>query len=197
MRQHLHHLTADHGIAVGLHGLMGKQNLYEHTWRVPFIVRGPGIKAGAQTEAMVYLLDVLPTICDLAGIEKPASVEGQSFAPVLKGEAAKARDYVYGCYCGGTKPGMRAIKDGRWKLIKYDVLDGATRETQLFDLSANPSEFLGEHHEAALAARLGIQPAAGQTDLAENPKYAAERARLEKLLRDEMERLGDPYELAD
>src|SRR5262249_2899100 len=52
--------TAGHGIAVGRHGLTGKQNLYEHTWRVPFIVRGPGIKAGSQASGFIYLLDVLP-----------------------------------------------------------------------------------------------------------------------------------------
>ena len=54
--------TADHGIAVGRHGLAGKQNLYEHTWKVPFIVRGPGIKARSRASGYLYLLDVLPTL---------------------------------------------------------------------------------------------------------------------------------------
>ena len=51
--------TADHGIAVGRHGLMGKQNLYEHSWRVPFIVSGPGIKAGTRAKGNHYLLEIL------------------------------------------------------------------------------------------------------------------------------------------
>ncbi|NNE76596.1 MAG: sulfatase-like hydrolase/transferase, partial [Pricia sp.] len=63
--------TSDHGMSIGRHGLMGKQNLYEHTWRVPFIVKGPGIPKNKRVEGNIYLLDVLPTLCDLAGIESP------------------------------------------------------------------------------------------------------------------------------
>jgi choline-sulfatase len=76
--------TADHGMSIGRHGLMGKQNLYQHTWRVPFIVKGPGIKAGSRVEGNIYLLDVLATLCDLAGVAAPKSNEGTSFKPVLK-----------------------------------------------------------------------------------------------------------------
>ena len=102
--------TSDHGIAVGRHGLTGKQNLYEHTWRVPFIARGPGIEPGSEASGYTYLLDVLPTLCDLAGIEVPEEVEGKSFRPVLEGRSDRIRDVLYGVYCGGTKPGMRAVK---------------------------------------------------------------------------------------
>jgi choline-sulfatase len=187
--------TADHGIAVGRHGLTGKQNLYEHTWRVPFIVRGPGIKRGGRASGYIYLLDVLPTLCDLAGIKIPPTVEGKSFRPVLEGKADRIRDVLYGVYCGGTKPGMRAIKTNGWKLIKYDVLDGKVRETQLFNLKENPREFLIEHHTETLKKLLGINPSPDQIDLAEDPAYAAKRKELEALLKKEMKRLGDPYEL--
>ena len=137
--------TADHGIAIGRHGLQGKQNLYEHTWRVPFIVKGPGIAPGSRVPGNIYLLDVLPTLCDLAGIAAPATVEGVSFRPVLEGDRPTVRDVLYGVYCGGTKPGMRCVKRGDWKLIKYDVMDGSVRRTQLFNLAENPHEFLAEH----------------------------------------------------
>ena len=187
--------TADHGIAVGRHGLMGKQNLYEHTWRVPFIVRGPGIQPGAETSAMVYLLDVLPTFCELAGIPIPNTVEGRSFASVLQGKSNKCRDHVYGAYCGGTKPGMRSIKTGRWKLIRYHVLDGAVQETQLFDLETNPNEYLHEHFNPDLQQQIGIKPSREQVNLANDPKFADKRAELEKLLREQQQELGDPYEL--
>jgi arylsulfatase A-like enzyme len=189
--------TSDHGIAVGRHGLTGKQNLYEHTWRVPFIVRGPGIKPGSQTSGYTYLLDVLPTMCDLAGVEVPKTVDGKSFRPVLEGKTERIRDTLYGCYCGGTKPGMRSIKTDGWKLIKYDVLEGKVRETQLFNLRENPKEFLVEHHAADIAALLKHKPAANQINLADVPEYAAKRKELERLLKSEMKRLGDPYELAD
>ena len=51
--------TSDHGIAIGRHGLQGKQNLYEHTWRVPFIVKGPGVKPGSRAPGNIYLGDAV------------------------------------------------------------------------------------------------------------------------------------------
>lgn len=177
--------TSDHGMSIGRHGLMGKQNLYEHTWRVPFIVKGPGIDAGKRVKGNIYLLDVLPTLCDLAGIDTPETVEGESFTPVLKGEKDVVRDVMYGVYAGGTKPGMRTVKKGDWKLIKYDVLDGAVRETQLFNLAENPNEYLPEHNKAGEM----------ETDLAENPKYADKLAEMEGLLLEQMIANDDPYRL--
>ena len=78
--------TADHGMAIGRHGLQGKQNLYDHTWRVPFIAKGPGVKSGARVTGNIYLLDVLATLCDLAGIDAPKTNEGISMRPVLEGK---------------------------------------------------------------------------------------------------------------
>ncbi|NNM27892.1 MAG: sulfatase-like hydrolase/transferase [Akkermansiaceae bacterium] len=187
--------TADHGMAIGRHGLQGKQNLYEHTWRVPFIVKGPGLKAGSRARGNIYLLDVLATICDLAGVEAPASNEGLSFRPVLEGKKDVVRDVMYGVYCGGTKPGMRCVRKGDWKLIKYDVMDGAVRETQLFNLAANPHEFIAEHHDPAVARLTGRPAGKGRTDLAEDPGHAAKLAEMEALLLAEMRRLDDPYRL--
>jgi arylsulfatase A-like enzyme len=179
--------TADHGIAIGRHGLQGKQSLYEHSWRVPMIVAGPGIKAGSRALGNVYLLDVLPTVCELSGITPPNTLEGTSFAPVLHGKIETVRDVMYGAYSGGTKPGQRSIRKGDWKLIKYDVLDGKVRRTQLFNLAKNPHEFLPEHKR--------VDP--WETDLADDPRYAAVRKELEDLLHQEMKRLDDPYRLWD
>ncbi len=80
---------------------------------------------------------------------------------------------------------MRAVKKGDWKLIKYDVLDGEVRETQLFNLAENPNEFLAEHGKGSSSL----------TDLAENPEYAEKLAEMEALLLSEMRRLDDPYRL--
>ena len=187
--------TADHGIAVGRHGLTGKQNLYEHTWRVPFIVRGPGIEAGSRANGNTYLMDVLPTICDLAGIEAPDGIDGKSFKPVLMGEKENIREVLYGVYAGGTKPGIRAVKKGKWKLIKYDVLDGQVRETQLFNLEENPNEFLVEHHNPAVIEMTGFTPEAHQVNLAADPAYAEKLEEMEALLLAEMRSWGDPYRL--
>lgn len=190
--------TADHGIAVGRHGLTGKQNLYEHTWKVPFVVRGPGIKASSEKSGFVYLLDVLPTMCDLAGISLPEGMEGLSFRTVLAGEQERIRDTMYGVYCGGTKPGMRSLKtsDG-WKLIKYDVLDGEVRETQLFNLNENPHELLAQHQAPEVCELTGNTPDNHQVDLAESPEYAAKREELEALLIQKQKELDDPYKLWD
>lgn len=177
--------TSDHGIAIGRHGLTGKQNLYEHTWRVPFIVKGPGIKAGKRVEANIYLSDVLPTLCDLSGIETPDTVEGISFKPLLNGEKNSIRDVMYGVYSGGTKPGIRCVKKGDWKLIKYDVMDGAVRETQLFNLAKNPHEYLPQHGKKGKM----------ETNLADDSKYAEKLKEMEGLLLEQMITHNDPYRL--
>ena len=179
--------TADHGMSIGRHGLTGKQNLYEHTWRVPFIVNGPGIKAGTRVEGNIYLLDALPTLCDLAGIEIPETVQGKSFKPVLEGKESTIRDVMYGVYAGGTKPGIRCVKKGNWKLVKLDVMDGAIHETQLFNLAENPNEYLPEHGKSGEM----------ETNLANNPKYADKLAEMEALLLEQMEINNDPYRLWD
>lgn len=177
--------TSDHGMSIGRHGLMGKQNLYEHTWRVPFIVKGPGITSGTRVKGNVYLLDILPTLCDLAGISIPNTVTGTSFKPVLKGEKNEIRDVMYGAYSGGSKPGMRCVKNGDWKLIKYDLMDGTIRKTQLFNLSENPHEYLSAHNKSGEM----------ETNLADNPKYAEKLEEMEALLLEQMEDNNDPYRL--
>lgn len=187
--------TADHGMAIGRHGLQGKQNLYQHTWRVPFIAKGPGIRPGSRAEGNIYLYDLLATFCDLAGIPAPETNEGLSFKPILTGARKTMRDTLYGVYNGGTKPGMRCVRKGDWKLIQYDVLNGRVRETQLFNLAENPEELLPEHHDPALTALTGITPTKGQTNLAGMPEHAAKLAEMEALLLSEMRRTGDPWRL--
>ena len=179
--------TADHGMAIGRHGLQGKQNLYEHTWKVPYIVMGPGIQSGTRANGNIYLLDTLSMLCDLTDVTTPSTNEGISFTPVLFGEKDIIRDTLYGVYCGGSKPGMRCVKKGNWKLIKYDVMDGQVRETQLFNLTFNPHEYLPEHQKNAPL----------MTNLADIPEFADKRAEMESLLHSEMVRLNDPYRLWD
>ena len=186
--------TSDHGMAIGRHGLQGKQNLYEHTWRVPYVIAGPGIEAG-RAPGNLYLLDTLATLCDLAGIDAPNTNEGLSVGPVLRGERAEIRDTLYGCYSGGTRPGMRSVRRGDWKLVQFDVLGGSVRETQLFNLADNPWEFLPQHHEAAVHEVTGVQPTKEQTDLAEDPRYAEKLAEMQALLLEQMRQLDDPYRL--
>ncbi|WP_428304325.1 sulfatase-like hydrolase/transferase [Lacipirellula sp.] len=187
--------TSDHGIAIGRHGLMGKQNLYEHTWRVPFIAKGPGIAQGARAKGNVYLLDILATLCDLAGVATPATNEGLSMKLVLEGKQDTVRDVQYGCYCGGAKPGIRCVRKGDWKLIKYDGGDESNRETQLFNLAENPEELLEEHQLAEIERSAGSMPLPQQKNLCSDPRYSNKLSELEALLLSEMRRLDDPYRL--
>lgn len=189
--------TADHGMAIGRHGLQGKQNLYEHTWRVPLIVKGPGIKPGTRVQGNTYLLDTLATLCDLTGVAAPESNEGISFKPILEGKQNTSRDVLFGVYNGGTKPGMRCVRKGDWKLIKYDVMDGQVRETQLFNLAENPNEFLTQHQVTSVEELTGVSPSQHQMNLADDPHYADKRKEMEALLLAEMRRLHDPWRLWD
>ena len=187
--------TADHGMAIGRHGLQGKQNMYDHTWRIPFIVKGPDIKAGSRAKGNIYLLDVLGTFCDLAGIPAPATSEGISFKPVLEGKKEMVRDVLYGVYCGGGRPGTRCVKQGDWKLTKYQVDKTGVRHTQLFNLRENPHEFIKEHNNPRVIALTGIRPKNNQVNLSGNPMYTAKLKEMEALLLVEMRRLDDPYRL--
>jgi arylsulfatase A-like enzyme len=188
--------TADHGMAIGRHGLQGKQNLYEPTWRVPLIVAGPGVKAGTRAPGNVYLADVMATLCDIAGIEPPKTNEGKSFLPVLEGEKPTVRDVLYGVYCGGAKPGIRSVRKGDWKLVKYESPAGSL-VTQLFDLNANPNEYLDEHHDPAVTAISHAAPKPDQKNLADDKAHAGKRAEMEALLLAEMKRHHDPYRFSD
>ena len=123
--------TSDQGLAVGgRHGLMGKQNLYEH-FKSPLVLAGPGVPKG-KSGALVYLFDLFPTLCDLAGVEVPKGVEGRSLVPVMAGKEPRVRDSLFAAYKGV----QRMARDERWKLIWYPKVG----RFQLFDLSADPDE---------------------------------------------------------
>ncbi|MFW5858185.1 MAG: sulfatase-like hydrolase/transferase [Planctomycetota bacterium] len=126
--------AGDNGLAVGQHGLMGKQNLYDHSIRVPLIMAGPGIPEGQRTDALCYLLDLFPTLCELAGVDVPDTVEGRSLAPVLHDPSATVRDVLHFAYIRT----QRAVRNRRYKLIEYAV-DGQ-RTSQLFDLQEDRLE---------------------------------------------------------
>ena len=123
--------TADHGLAVGQHGLFGKQNLYDHSVRVPFFVVGPNVKKGAKIDEPVYLQDIMPTTLELAGVDKPDHVEFNSVLPLLKGEQSAYQE-IYGGYLAK----QRSIRTDRYKLIVYP---GANK-VRLYDIKADPKE---------------------------------------------------------
>lgn len=164
--------TSDHGLAMGSHGLRGKQNMYEHTMNVPMLISGPGIPANRRFNAQMYLRDVYPTVCDLVGIPvphapanagKPLPIDGRSVVPVLRGEQDQIHQYVFGYF----RNFQRMIRGDRWKLIHYPQIV----KWQLFDLQNDPFEL---------------------NSLADDPSHAAVLQDLRTKLRDWQNQVGDP-----
>ena len=141
--------ASDQGLAIGSHGLMGKQNLYEHSMNPALVFSGPGIPSGKKVDGFAYLFDIFPTVCDLAGAPIPTGLEGRSQAAVIRRETESVRDTVFLAY----KDLQRAVRRGRWKLIQYPKIN----RTQLFDLESDPHEttdLAGEARHSGLIAEL-------------------------------------------
>jgi len=158
--------ASDNGLAIGRHGLMGKQNVYDHSVHVPLIVSGPGIPKGEIRGQLCYIYDIYPTLCEMAGLKTPETVEFKSLRHLLNDGKATHRDCLYFAFMSW----QRAIRDSRYKLIEYCV--GGVRHTQLFDLTSDP-------HETA--------------NLAEKSEYAAKLKELRELLKEEAGNLNDGH----
>lgn len=158
--------ASDHGLAIGSHGLFGKQNIYDHSMHAPLILAGPGIPKRKKADALCYLLDVFPTLGDLVGVPPPEGSEGKSLAPVLRGTATKVRDSLFTAY---TKV-QRAVRDERWKILVYPRIN----KTQFFDLENDPCEM---------------------KDLSGDPAHADDLKRLTSLLESAQSEYGDSLPL--
>lgn len=124
--------AADNGLAIGSHGLLGKQNLYEHSMKVPLIIHGPGIPHGKVTEAMVYLFDLFPTLADLCKLPAPENIDGKNLTGILTGKEKTVRNSLYTVY----RNTVRAVRTDEWKFISYPWLN----YIQLFNLRTDPLE---------------------------------------------------------
>lgn len=155
--------AGDNGLALGSHGLLGKQNLYQHSVGVPLIIAGARFKGRRAEDALCYLHDLAPTLCELAGVPAPPGMEGRSLVKLLEGRARRHRDELFFAY----RDVQRGWRDARWKLIHYPEIG----RTQLFDLRADPHE---------------------TEDLAADPRQAARVARLTRKLQGAQAAAGDP-----
>ena len=126
--------TGDNGLAVGRHGLMGKQSCYEHGIRIPLIMAGPGISKNRKSSRFQYLYDLFPTLCSLCGLDIPEQVEGQDFSGIFSDGNIEEREEIYAVYADK----VRTIKNKKYKLIEYRFQDVAV--TQLYDLEKDPLE---------------------------------------------------------
>lgn len=126
--------TADNGLAVGQHGLMGKQNVYEHSVNVPLIIKPVELESSPRrTDKLCYLIDLFPTLCELTGNAIPASVDGVSLKPILINDQV-VRNMIGFSY----KNAQQAISDGEWKLIKSNAHSVTT--TRFYNLKYDPME---------------------------------------------------------
>ena len=146
--------AADNGLALGSHGLLGKQNVFEHSMLTPLILAGPGVPKGKSTAAFTYLFDLFPTLCELAGVPAPAGVFGESLRPLWDGSKSSLRDTVFLPYIQI----QRAVRDERWKLIRYPKLGFS----QLFDLQNDPDETRSVYDDPARAPDIARLTAAMQ-----------------------------------
>lgn len=126
--------TSDHGLSVGEHGLMGKQNMYDHSVRVPLMVVGPNLPKGKKIEEDVYLQDVMATALNIADIQKPAYVSFSSLLGLAEGRHKEsAYDAIYGAY---EKDSQRMIRKDNYKLIVYP----RSQTVLLYNLEKDPFE---------------------------------------------------------
>ena len=161
--------TADHGLALGNHGLIGKQSLYDHSIRVPFMVAGPDIPSGKQLDQDVYIQDVMATSLELAGIEKPPYVEFNSVLDLANGTTEESYyPAIYGAYMNY----QRMIRKDGYKLIVYPSI----AKVLLFDLEKDPNEM---------------------NNLADTPEHAERVKSLFQDLIDLQETMGDRLDLSE
>lgn len=158
--------TADHGLAVGHHGLIGKQNMYDHSLRVPLMVTGPGIPKNKKNDTPVYLQDIMPSTLKLAGIRKPRQVQFKSLLPLIDGRAERNYDAIYGGYINLQR---MVCADG-YKMIYYPKID----KTLLYNLKADPHEM---------------------NNLADDPANSHKLKKLKKRLKKLQKEVGDTLEL--
>lgn len=158
--------SADHGLACGHHGLIGKQNMYEHSMRVPLIVSGPGIEAGQRLDAPVYLQDIMPTTLGIADAPVGDEVEFQDLLPIINAEVDSKYESIYGAYVDL----QRMIIRDNIKLIAYPKVP----VLRMFDIENDPLEM---------------------NDLATNPEFAGLRDELFNELADLQLEMGDKLDL--
>ena len=152
-------LWADHGYHVGENGQWGKKTNTELDLRVPLMVIAPGLTTpGQRTRAMVELVDLYPTLAELAGLPRDAALEGTSFVPVLREPDLTWKPAVFSRYVRGGVDG-RALRTARHRYVEWtNISDGRVMDRELYDVSADPLE---RHNlmetQPALAVRLAAQ----------------------------------------
>jgi choline-sulfatase len=160
--------TADHGLAVGDHGFVGKQNMYDRSIRVPMFVAGPKIPEGKIIDEKVYLQDAMATAMDVAGSESIAEIDFQSLLPLCTGKSKKGYEAIYGTYLNC----QRMIRTDKYKMIIYPIAN----VVRLYDIKNDPEEM---------------------KDLAGDKKYKKVMDKLFKEFNALQKQVGDPLDVTE
>ena len=148
-------VTSDHGWNLGEHTLWCKHSCFETSLRVPLLVRAPGLTpaGGAATDGLAELLDLYPTLCDLAGLPKPDHLAGESLTPRLDDPAAAGKPHAFSRYLAGD-----TVRTDGFRFTEYTAVrrgGPAVTGRMLYDHRADPGE---------------------TANVVASPRYAAERA---------------------
>jgi arylsulfatase A-like enzyme len=164
--------TSDHGDHGGAHGLPFKgPAMYEELVRIPLAVSFPDeIPPGRRLNDLVVNVDLLPTLCDLAGLPVPKRIHGRSLKPLLRGNKVAWRDYVIGEYYSKQRwvNPIRMVRTRERKYTRYRKWG-----EELYDLRSDPGEL---------------------NNLAGSETHAASRRKLSAVLDEWIRRTGDPFE---
>lgn len=125
--------SADNGLALGKHGLMGKQNMYEHSLKVPLVFSGLGLPKNEKRTQLTYMQDLVPTVMEIAGVEKPKNMDFVSELNVVKdGKQPSNHEAIYGGYLDV----QRMVRNKRYKLF----LIPKAKTAHLYDVVKDPAE---------------------------------------------------------
>ncbi len=186
-------VTTDHGLAFP----DAKATMFDRGIGVLLLMRGPGFTGGQVTDALVSQLDLYPTICEIAGVDRPDWLEGTSLLPLVRGEVSEVNDEIFAelTYHAAYEP-QRAVRTSRYKYarhfdrsragrIRANVDDGLTKDVVLeagwADIDT-PAEALYD---------LWLDPAEGTNRIAD-PRLADVADELRRRLHDWMVRTEDP-----
>ncbi|MBK1830136.1 sulfatase-like hydrolase/transferase [Verrucomicrobiaceae bacterium R5-34] len=146
--------SSDQGFYLGEHGWYDKRWMFEESFRMPFLVRWPGvIKPGSVSKSLIQNIDFAPTFLELCGMDIPSDIQGKSLVPVFKASGKEVdgwRDAIYYRYTGESTHAVAAhdgVRTDRYKLMWLPE----TKEWQLFDLEKDPQEMKSLHNDPEYA----------------------------------------------
>ena len=117
--------TSDHGETLGAHGLWLKNNMYEDSVHVPMLMAGPGLPSGVAVDTPVGHVDMVATMLELAGADRPSALRGTSLLPLINRDGEDVPEFAYSeCHCAGNLTGTFMVRKGDWKYIHLTWYDG-------------------------------------------------------------------------